>query len=126
MSADRITRRSMVATAAAGSVAALATPPVSAVQPVDPHIAWGELYRAAVAEFNETEDDDVFDESMRLRDLICFTEAKTLAGVYEQLMMLADVVRGPPGDAELNAWHHARQTVSHLAVMERLAREGRP
>jgi hypothetical protein len=94
-------------------------PLVPIAQPIiDPHIEWYQRYRAAVAEFEETEDEDVFEESIKLRNQICYRDAKTLAGVEVQLLMLCDAVRLDPSDAPLNALHNARNTISHLNALE--------
>jgi hypothetical protein len=59
----------------------------------DPHMAWGARYRAAVAEYIATEDEDAFEASMQLQSLICRTPATTLAGLREQLRLLHAVLR---------------------------------
>jgi hypothetical protein len=59
----------------------------------DPHVAWGQRYRAAVAEYNATEDEDAFEASMAMQELICRTPAATLAGLREQLLLLHAVLR---------------------------------
>jgi hypothetical protein len=83
----------------------------------DPHVAWS-ARRKELTGWNCTPTAEELAEAARLRDLICYTRAETLAGVHEQLVMLCDAVRACPDDQPFQALHHAVQTVGHLNALE--------
>ena len=103
---------------------ALAVPAVALADTAepDPHPAWARQAEAVIARLSTpglVDDEDapeLADEVCRLDDLMCYTRARTLAGVREQLVSVTRaLVHSQPGEAEDAAIANALATIERLA-----------
>ena len=119
------TRRALLAGAAASPVLALPAVAYCAVIPAaepDPHPAWARQAEAVIARLNTrglVDDEDapeLCEEQNRLDGLIAHTPARTLAGVREQLALVARCIpHSVPGPIEDAALENALATLDRLA-----------
>jgi hypothetical protein len=113
-------RRALLAGAAATPALALPAVAMVATTP-DPHLAWWAEREALRVELNRPDRDDIgdedpiFDQMVRMEELLAETPARTLAGVRAQIAFLAHECRGSGPAIVTEGLENA------LATLERLA-----